>query len=287
MLPTMPVELWRGRDLVGSTSRKVVRGRLDRGELLRVRRGVYTADPVDDDERLRAVFLALPEGTVLARHSAAERLGFGVLRAEEIHVVLPPGVARPRLPGVVVHEAVLPLPEPVLVRGIPCAPPSRCAIDLARTVRRLDALPVLDAVLRAGLVGPEDLLAEVTRHRGLKGVRQARELVSLADGRAECRQESQLRLVLVDGGLPAPQPQLWVCDAAGVRLYRLDLGYERKRVGIEYDGLSHLDRDRLRHDRQRGNWLAANGWTMRHFTDRDLYRRPGHVVDTVRAALSR
>jgi len=287
MLPTMPAELWRGRDLVGSTSRKVVRGRLDRGELLRVRRGVYAADPVDDDERLRAVFLALPEGTVLARHSAAERLGFGVLRAEGVHVVLPPGVARPRLPGVVVHEAVLPLPEPVLVRGIPCAPPSRCAIDLARTVRRLDALPVLDAVLRTGLVGTEDLLAEVTRHRGLKGVRQARELVSLADGRAGCRQESQLRLVLVDGGLPAPQPQLWVCDTAGVRLYRLDLGYERKRVGVEYDGVSHLDRDRLRHDRQRGNWLAANGWTMRHFTDRDLYRRPGHIVDSVRAALSR
>ena len=41
------------------------------------------------------------------------------------------------------------------------------------------------------------------------------------------------------------------------------------------------------HDRDRANWLAAQGWTMRHFTDRDLYHRPDHIVDTVRAALRR
>ncbi|WP_245718710.1 DUF559 domain-containing protein [Micromonospora rhizosphaerae] len=159
-------------------------------------------------------------------------------------------------------------------------------MDLARAVRRPDALPLLDAVLRAGLAHPDDLQAEVCRHGGLKGVRQARELVRLADGRAECRQESQLRLVLLDGGLPAPEPQIWVYDSEGVGRYRLDLGYRAKRIGIEYDGVSHLDRDRLRHDRDRANWLDAQGWTMRYFTDRDLYRRPSHVVATIRAALT-
>ncbi|MBO4210893.1 DUF559 domain-containing protein [Micromonospora echinofusca] len=277
--------LWQGSALIGAMSRKVVRHRVERGELLRIRRGVYADGPADEEDQLRALFLQLPAESVLARQSAARRQGFGVLREDAVHIQLPQTVARPRLPGVAVHHAVLPLPEPVMVDGIPCVPPARCAVDLARTVRRIDALPVLDAALRTGLVTPDHLLAEVGRHRGLRGVCQARQLVPYADGRAECRQESQLRLVLVDGGLPVPEPQIWVPDEAGVPLYRLDLGYRKRRVGIEYDGVSHLDRDRLRHDRARMNWLAAQGWAVRYFTDRDLYRRPGHVVQTVAALL--
>ncbi|MFC7544782.1 endonuclease domain-containing protein [Plantactinospora sp. GCM10030261] len=240
----------------------------------------------DDEVDLRALFLCLPEVAVLAGLSAARRFGFGVLREDAVHIQLPPDVSRPRLPGLIVHHGVLPLPEPVMVRGIPCVPPARCAVDLARTVRRLDALPVLDAALRSDLVTPDGLHAEVDRHRGLRGVRQARELVPLADGRAECRQESQLRLVLIDARLPAPEPQVWVCDDWGNRRYRIDLGYEERRVGVEYDGMSHLDRDRLRYDRERSNWFDARGWTMRYFTDRDLYRRPDYIVALVRAALA-
>ncbi|MGC1209649.1 MAG: DUF559 domain-containing protein [Micromonospora sp.] len=175
---------------------------------------------------------------------------------------------------------------PVILEGVPCVPLARCAVDLARGARRLNALPLLDAVLRAGMAHPDDLQAEVCRHVGLKGVRQARELVLLADGRAECRQESQLRLVLIDGGLPAPEPQIWVYDSAGFGRYRLDLGYRARKIGIEYDGVSHLDRDRLRHDRDRANWLDAQGWTIRYFTDRDLYRRPHYIIATIRAALT-
>jgi very-short-patch-repair endonuclease len=92
--------------------------------------------------------------------------------------------------------------------------------------------------------------------------------------------------VLIDGGLPPPEPQLWVYDEFGVPVYRIDLGYEKRRVGIEYDGQSHLDRDRMRGDRFRLNWLATRGWTMRLFTDRDLYRTPHQLVATVRATLT-
>jgi hypothetical protein len=258
---------------------------MTRGDLLRPTRGVYADGSLDDDERLQALFLRLPAEAVLARRTAAHRLGFDLTPPTTTQIMLPPGVARPRMPGVTVFEAVVPVGEPVVVRGIPCAPAVRCAVDLARTSRRLDALPVLDAVVRSGLATYGDLLAEVDRHHGLRGVCQARELIPLADGRAECRQESQIRLVLIDGKLPRPDVQIWVCDARGVPRFRLDLGYEAKRVGVEYDGTSHLDRGRMHHDRDRGNWLAAQGWTMRYFTDRDLYRRPDHIVDAVRAAL--
>jgi hypothetical protein len=266
-------------------SRKAIRGRVSRGDLRRVTRGIYLPEPGEPD-LLRAVFRRLPGDAVLGFQSAARLHGFGIPDRGAIHVIIPAGVAVPRIRGVVAHEAVLPVLDPVVLAGVPCAPAARCAIDLARQLRRMDALPLLDAVLRSGACQTEELLVEVARHGGLRGVCQARNLLPLADPRAECPQESQLRLVLIDGDLPAPEPQIWVTDRYDSPIYRLDLGYRRRRVGLEYDGASHLDRDRLRHDRTRMNWLATNGWTMRYFTDQDLYRRPAHILDVVRAALS-
>ena len=64
------------------------------------------------------------------------------------------------------------------------------------------------------------------------------------------------------------------------------MGYRAYRIGIEDDGRSHLSRERLRQDRARMNWLSARGWTMRYFTDRDLYLRPEYIVQEIRQALS-
>jgi very-short-patch-repair endonuclease len=230
-----------------------------------------------------AMLLRLPDRTVLGYHSAASMHGFGVLRSTAVHVIVPAGAFKPRIAGVVAHEAVLPVTDAVMVNGVPCAPAARCAVDLARSVRRMAALPVLDAALRVRACELGDLEAELSRHRRLRGVCQARQLTAIADGRSECRQESQLRLVLIDGRLPPPEPQVWVDDEDGMPWYRLDLAYRRRKIGLEYDGVSHLDRDRLRHDRCRMNWLAAQGWTLRFFTDADLYRRPAYIVSTVRA----
>ncbi|SCG50041.1 hypothetical protein [Micromonospora humi] len=282
----MSTELWRTRELMRALTVKRLRTQVKREELIRVRRGVYAPVRCDDEDELRALLRCLPEGAMLTMQTAARRHGFGVLREVAVHVQLPPHVARPRLPGLVVHHSVLPI-RPVVVGGLPCVPAAQCALDLARRVRRMDALPVLDAALRSGAVTVDDLREELPLHRSLRGVRQARDLVPRADGRSECRQESQLRLLLLDGGLPAPEPQMWIHDRYGIPRFRTDLGYRERRVGVEYDGLSHLDRDRMRYDRDRINWLDANGWRMRYFTDRDLYRRPSHILTTLRTALTR
>lgn len=249
-------------------------------------RGIYATAPVRPDDRLRALFLRLPEGALLSHHSAASWYGLGVLTDNRVHITIPVDTPRPLLRGVAVHQSVLYVPQPVMIAGIPCIPPHRCAIDLARMCRRMDALAVLDAACRVEVCTPAGLTDEVGRHAGLRGVRQARELVRLADGRAECAQESHLRLTLVDAGLPPPEPQIWVHDGFGHPRYRIDLGYRERRLGIEYDGRSHTDRDRLRSDRARMNWLAEHGWTMRYFTDADLYRRPYGIIAAVRSALS-
>jgi hypothetical protein len=274
--------------LTDGWSREGARSALGRGELHRPTRGVYSTVTMGLRD-LRPLFLRLPDDAVLGFHTAAELFGWPVPRMDpgprrRVHVIVPAGAVVPRINGVVTHEAVLPVLDRVVIGGVPCAPPARCAVDLARQLSRSDALPLLDGALRSGLCRSADLAAETALHHGLRGVLQARDLFGKAHPAAECVQESQLRLVLLDGGLPPPEPQVWVHDD-GVRLYRIDLAYREQRIGIEYDGGSHLDRVRMEHDRARLNWLADHGWQMRVFTARDLYRRPGYIVATIRNLL--
>jgi hypothetical protein len=284
----MATELWRYSDLVADgLTRAQVDGQIGEGGLVRATRGVYGLGGISADDSLRALFLRLPPGAVLGFQSAAALYGFDVLPPTVVHVVVPAGTVRPRIRGVRAHEAIVPVDESTLLGGVPCVSAARCAVDLARTLRRMDALPLLDTALRSRACTPDDLAVEVLRHEGLKGVRQARELIPAADPRPECRQESQLRLVVIDAGLPVPEPQLWVRDEYGTLRYRLDLGYRERRVGLEYDGRSHSEQGRLRSDRERMNWLDNHGWTMRYFTDRDLYQRPSYIVSEVRSALAR
>ncbi|MEV0394559.1 hypothetical protein [Polymorphospora rubra] len=236
---------------------------------------------------IRGTLRVTPPAAVVAHHTAAQLHGFGVVPVRSVHVAVPGGTPVPQRRGVTAHESVLPFGDLTEVCGLPCLPAPRTAVDLARTLPRPDALAILDAALRSGAVTVETLTAELVRHDRLRGIRQARELAAIASPLAECRQETHLRLVLHDGRLPAPAPQLGVADEWGVERHRTDLGYLRQRVGVEYDGIAHLDRRGSRLDPRRHDWLTRQGWTIRYVSDDDLYRRPDLLVSAVRATLTR
>lgn len=262
-----------------------IRASIARGDLTHPYRNLYLAPDSGLIERLRAVRRLVPDHACFSHHTAAHLHGFGAFGSDRIHVIVPAGAPFPDIKGIVTHQAVL-LYEPVMVGGVPCVSADRCAIDLARSLRRGDAIALLDAALASRAVDADSLAREVLRHDRLRGVRQARELVPLADPGAECRQESQLRLVILDGRLPRPESQLWVPDDWGDPRYRIDLGWRKRKIGVEYDGQSHLDRARMRHDRTRHNWLETRGWHMRYFTDQDLYQTPESIVAVLRATLA-
>jgi very-short-patch-repair endonuclease len=287
----------RGRNLLagpadleaGGLSPSATKWRARRGRMTRAHRGVYLVGATLPDllDRVRAALHVAPPTAVVGFQTAAALLGFGVVEDPRIHLVVPCGGPVPHLTGIVSHESTLTLDKPEVVLGVPCTPAARCALDLARALPRADALSTLDAALAAGACVPDDLASELAVHDRLRGIRQARDLVPLADPRPQCRQESHLRLILHDGGVTELVPQHRVTDDENAVTYFLDLADVRRRIGIEYDGSSHLDRNRLRADRERHNWLESHGWRMRYFTDRDLYRRPEYVLRTVRAARTR
>jgi hypothetical protein len=253
--------------------------------------GTYRLKSAEPSPRLRlsAAGLSIGREVSACLHTAAELHGFGVLDDVITHVVVPPGEACARRADLWPHQLALAAGDVVRLRcGALVTSADRTAIDLARTLPRIDILPVLDAAFTAGVCTPESLAAELDRHAGLPGVRQARELLPLAQRGPESPQESRLRLRCHDAGLPPPTVQLPVLDARGRPCRWLDLGWEAAKVGLEYDGEEgHVGRRNLRSDRRRHNFLQDDGWAMFYATDLDVYRDFAELMRKVGAAIER
>jgi hypothetical protein len=109
----------------------------------------------------------------------------------------------------------------------------------------------------------EDLASAAIRYFRRRGVVQLRQLIPLADPRAESARESWTRLAIIDAGLPCPELQFWI-EIDGVPTYHLDLAYPRHRIAVEYDGEEFHRRtpEQRRHDDKRRTWLEESGWTV-------------------------
>ena len=90
--------------------------------------------------------------------------------------------------------------------------------------------------------------------------------------------------MLAEAGLPRPETQIPVND--GWRLVGvLDMGWERYKVGVEYDGEHHrTDRRQYARDQWRLRRLDELGWIVVRVIVGD---KPEDVVRRVRAALGR
>ncbi len=80
----------------------------------------------------------------------------------------------------------------------------------------------------------EEVAVVIDAHPGFRGVANVRAVLDLVDGGAESPQESRLRLLLVEAGLPRPETQIVFRD---LRI-RVDLGWRRWKVAVEYDASS-------------------------------------------------
>lgn len=128
--------------------------------------------------------------------------------------------------------------------GTPLTNVARTVVDLGRHDRR-SAIMAADAALRECLVKRAELHSALDVARGWPGVRQAREIVKLADGDAESPLESIVRLALHDDGFPPPKLQR---EIAG---YRVDFLWPQYRLILEADGRSKYSGDALWDEKKR------------------------------------
>jgi very-short-patch-repair endonuclease len=156
--------------------------------------------------------------------------------------------------------------------------------DLAGVLTPAALLAVSDQIVN-GLASRRELGEELLRRPSGRGCARARRVLAQADPRAESPMESVVRWLVLEAGLPTPDLQFGVRDAAGVVLGRADLAWPQRKVLVEFDGDVHRQRDVFVRDLRRQNRLVAAGWTVLRFTSADVLGRPDEVLAEIRRAL--
>jgi very-short-patch-repair endonuclease len=137
--------------------------------------------------------------------------------------------------------------------GVPVTTVARTIVDLARHDRRT-AIMAVDAALRERCVTRAELEAALADGRGWPGIRQAREIVALADGAAESPLESVVRLALYDDRFPMPSLQQVVAG------YRVDFLWRDYGLILEADGRVKYSGDELWREKRRETALRRAGY---------------------------
>ncbi len=249
--------------------RTAFRSAVGTGDLVRVFDRVYQDARAEDTlaSRIAAARLAVPEHAVLSDETAAWIWGVDAHKPSDRHRldprwVVPHGRGRSRVEGIDCRQALLDGSDIIEVEGVPVTSPVRTAADLLRKQYRPHALASADALARVGAVRPMDVRAYLADLKGYRGICQARVLARYIEPKSASSGESWTRLRMIDAGLPVPEAQLEIVDAAGQRRF-LDLAYRRRRVGVEFDGRQFHTADLdLLHDSDRRTLIEAIGYVI-------------------------
>jgi hypothetical protein len=292
----------RSQALAQGTTDDELNGLVRAGKYVKVRRGIYAAasDVTEQREgrhRVELAAMALRSDYALSHVSAAVMHGLPVPGADlsEIHAVRVGVGGNRHQSGRHVHSGRVAPQWLTRVDEIPVTTVARSVVDTARTQPLATALAAADAALHRHLCTVGDLrsaTASVTRHRG---VRRARTVVGLADGRAESPGESRARLALMGDDLPPTELQICIYDDFGEFVARVDGGYPDLGVLWEYDGRGKYAgeynpdisaTDAVLAEKHRENRLVELGWIVIRIDAADL-RDPARMRERIRAALRR
>jgi hypothetical protein len=287
--PRIPAELtsgpFRGSKAIasGSITKAMLAG--ERWQRLFPDVYAYRGAQLDHRAWCVAAMLVLPAQTAIGGLSAAYL--WGVTEAPgSVTVAAPRNRRLPRKKYLSVHYTTLADTDTTELGGLRVTTPERTVFDLGRRIDRAEALGIIDAMLHRHLLNPVALHTMIHERGAWPRTPTLARLLPLADPRSESPMETRLRLLLADSGIPPSATQFEVVDTAGVLLGRLDLAWPEVRLGVEYDGDHHRDREQFRRDMDRLNRLRMAGWTVLRFTAEDVLRRPAETARMVLFALA-
>lgn len=266
----------------GLTPDDLARG-VRRGELHRVRRGVYcragtwagAAPAAQHLLRVRAAALALGTPT-FSHRSAAAAWGLPVLGAWPADVdVLVHGARGGRSSRGVRRRAAAPGVRVTARAGVVVTDLARTVVDLAATEPFPSGVVATDHALRELGLPPSEAEDLLSARGAAPGVRRAREVLAFADRRSESPGESLSRVRLRELGAPPPVLQHELLDRDGF-IGRVDFWWPGQRVVGEFDGRLKYRADevadgrpaedrvwaeKLREDRMRAHGVRVVRWT--------------------------
>jgi very-short-patch-repair endonuclease len=262
-----------------------VQARRQAGRLHLVHRGVYlvghTAEAPHAPEM--AGVLACGDGAVVSHRSAASLWSFAHRFAVTRVELTVPGRRALRRPGLHVHETDELAPNDVsCVDGIPATSPTRTLLDIARFLRVHHLEHVLADAERRGLVLRGELIRELVRHRGRRGIATLR--LALGNEPAFTRSTAERKLIKLirEASLPSPLTN------ARVGLHEVDILWPHEHLIVEIDGYQwHSDRAAFERDRLRDAELQALGYRVIRVTWRMIQREPRAVIARIAATLRR
>lgn len=160
---------------------------------------------------------------------------------------------------------------------------ARTAFDIGRGGALHSAVARLDALAAATSFTVDDVLDIAQRHPGSPGLRRLETALELVDAGAQSPRESYLRMLLIEAGFPRPQTQIPVLGANGIPFAHIDVGWEKFKVGVEYEGMHHQTvRGRYVYDIHRLEDVQQQGWLMVRVVAED---RPASITRRVRVAM--
>jgi hypothetical protein len=246
---------------------KMVRGRLARGSLVRVRRGVFrcAGAPITWEMTVLAAVLAAGPGA-LASHTTAACL-WGL---EDRHRAVPsPGIhisggCQCRLAGVTHHRMPLAPRDRSLREFVPVTSPARTLLDVSGSMGPERVGVVVDDGLRRGLLSLKDVRAVLVHAGGWggRGARSLRDALAIREGDYQPGSnewEKAMDEWWDAAGLPEAERQYRI--RINGRLWIVDRAIVEARVAVEWNGFaSHGTRSGFDHDALKAAALVSAGW---------------------------
>lgn len=274
----------RDQAIAAGLSRPRIDGLLRRRRWTAVLPRVYvvggrTADP---RVRVRACWLWAGDRAVIAGAAAAWWLGLSPHPPSVITVIVPPSARRDPQPGFRVIRGVVDERDADFEDWIRVTTASRTCLDLARH----GDPDRLEAALRLHRTDAVRLQRTLERGRGLRGQAAARSAVAEVASNPWSPAERLAHRHLNDAGIAGWTANPPVRLRCGTRYP--DIAFADIKLAIEIDGRQHHGGlDDFENDRTRHNDFVAAGWTVLHFTWRQLSEHPDRFVATVRATIDR
>lgn len=242
---------------------------------------VHVDHVMTDVDWIAAARLAMPERAQLSHLTRLQHLGLDIGGIRPFHFVVS-GDLHIDLADIFLHRtAVLPPLDDVGVT------PAAAFVQFCATARMIDAIRAGDWLLRNRHMTQVEVGELAARDPWRPGARQVRRVLPLLHGGAASLKESETRAVLVFAGLPVPEVNRDVRDAAGAFLGRGDLVYLLWKLLIEYEGRQHLrDIAQWNVDIDRYQGFRDDGWRYVQVTNEKL-DRPMALVSEVYRQLRR